>query len=282
MADNQLVCGCKGIRTCLICEKQGKSFNQHQSTSQENVDRYFYCNQCHLTYRYSYSPLADGDGAKANCDNHATNLGPQINGIKVVNNFVTLEEESKMVTKIDLSTWTTSQSGRKKQDFGPKVNFKRRKLKVGNFNGLPSYCRYIINRMAMHDECKNLMTDFLPVELCNLDYSPDRGSAIDPHFDDFWIWGNRLVSVNLLSDTILTLSKDTFEVDVPMPRRSLLILYGDARNVWKHAIKRQNIHSRRVCMTFRELSNEFLPGGEQEELGTKLLHVALSFDGSER
>lgn len=45
---------------------------------------------------------------------------------------------------------------------------------------------------------------FRPAELCNLDYSPARGSAIDPHMDDDWIWGERLVTLNLLSPTYLT------------------------------------------------------------------------------
>lgn len=61
-----------------------------------------------------------------------------------------------------------------------------------------------------------------------------------------------------------------------MPRRSLVILFDDARNLWKHGIKRQNIISRRVCMTFRELSHQFLSGGEDEDLGNKLLSIAMS------
>lgn len=50
------------------------------------------------------------------------------------------------------------------------------------------------------------LRDFKPVELCNLDYSPARGSGIDPHRDDSWLWGERLVTLNLLSHTVLTFS----------------------------------------------------------------------------
>lgn len=35
-----------------------------------------------------------------------------------------------------------------------------------------------------------ILEDFRPVEQCNLDYSPERGSAIDPHLDDAWLWGS--------------------------------------------------------------------------------------------
>ena len=65
-----------------------------------------------------------------------------------------------------------------------------------------------------------------------------------------------------------------------MPPRSLVIIFDDARTLWKHGIKRQNITSRRVCMTFRELSDPFLSGGEDEDLGKKLLDIAMSWHRS--
>ena len=89
------------------------------------------------------------------------------------------------------------------QDYGPKVNFKRQKVKLGSFNGLPPFSERLVKRMQ--SEMEELRV-FTPVELCNLDYSPERGSAIDAHMDDSWIWGERLVTLNLLSSTYLTFS----------------------------------------------------------------------------
>ncbi len=68
-------------------------------------------------------------------------------------------------------------------------------------------------------------------------------------------------------------------VAVHLPRRSLIVLYGEARHRWKHAIHREDIKGRRVCSTFRELSEEFVQGGEQEKLGSELLDISLSFKG---
>lgn len=133
-----------------------------------------------------------------------------------------------------------------------------------------------------------LLADFYPVEQCNLEYSPERGSAIDPHLDDSWLWGERLVTLNLLSDTAITMSLDQgwgdmepgeVRVSINMPRRALFVLYSEARHRWKHAIHREHIHSRRVCSTFRELSAEFLHGGKQEKVGSQLLDIASSFKG---
>ena len=156
-----------------------------------------------------------------------------------------------------------------------------------------------------------VLEDFRPVEQCNLDYCPERGSAIDPHLDDSWLWGERLVSLNLLAPTVLSMSREApgslllclapsglpqapaegapapgravpcreVEVAVPLPRRALLVLTRAARHQWKHAIHRRHIGARRVSATFRELSAEFGPGGRQRELGQELLQTSLSFQG---
>uniref|UniRef100_A0A671S4F4 AlkB homolog 4, lysine demthylase n=1 Tax=Sinocyclocheilus anshuiensis TaxID=1608454 RepID=A0A671S4F4_9TELE len=180
-------------------------------------------------------------------------------GILLWENFVSEDEERELITRMD------------QDDFGPKVSFKKRRVCVGNFTGLPAMSRHLVDRMSKAPQ----LASFKPVEQCNLDYDPLRGSAIDPHLDDSWLWGEHLVTINLLSDTVLTMSLDRgwgdmddgeVRVAVHSPRRSLIVLYGEARHRWKHGI-----HRRRVCSTFQELSEEFLKGGEQEKLGSELL-----------
>ncbi|NWV07434.1 ALKB4 dioxygenase, partial [Ptilonorhynchus violaceus] len=229
-------------------------------------------------------------------------------GVFLVEEFISEDEECEIVELMDQDDWKPSQSGRNKQDYGPKVNFKKQRLKAGSFTGLPSFSRKIVAQMKA---CA-VLSGFLPVEQCNLDYTPERGSAIDPHFDDWWLWGERLVSLNLLSKTVLSMSCDSEDniqlfptsskeefseegiecvlpprlvpgkevsVAILLPRRSLVVLHGDARYKWKHGIRRRHIEHRRVCVTFRELSAEFSAGGTHEELGKELLQIALSFQG---
>lgn len=205
------------------------------------------------------------------------------------------------------------------------MNFKKQRLKAGSFTGLPSFSKKIVAQM----KACSVLGGFLPVEQCNLDYMPERGSAIDAHFDDWWLWGERLVSLNLLSKTVLSMSCDSEDsiqlfpafskgngelsppgsltetsacknsdkegiscilsprlvpskevtVAIHLPQRSLVVLYGDARYKWKHAIYRKHIEHRRICVTFRELSAEFSAGGRREQLGKELLEIALSFQG---
>lgn len=153
------------------------------------------------------------------------------------------------------------------------MNFKKRKVRVGSFAGLPLYSRLLVDRFANY----SCIAGFVPVELCNLEYLPQRGSAIDPHHDDWWLWGERLVTLNLLSDTVLTFADDsqpTLSILVKLPRRSLVVVSGPARYKWKHAIQRRHITSRRVAMTFRELSAEFAVGGTNDSIGKELIAVA--------
>ncbi|GFT85418.1 alpha-ketoglutarate-dependent dioxygenase alkB homolog 4 [Nephila pilipes] len=317
-------CGCKGIRTCLICEK-----DENKNIENKYTDQYIYCPHCNLCW-------------PEGTFNSKMRIPLYVGRLKVLPDFINVEEESSLITAIDLIPWMPSQSGRKKQDFGPKVNFKKKKAKIGSFKGLPCFSKMILQRFIQCEE----LSDFFPVELCHLDYSPDRGSAIDPHIDDFWIWGERLVTINLASPTVLTLTpanmencscpkecENTFndiifkkdficehkefidsykadliaqnhsmgieknleiyremcsvyrrisnetkvEVKVELPSRSLLILAGCGRYNWFHAIKREDILSRRLAMTFRELAENFMKSEDEKQLGNELLLLGRTF-----
>jgi alkylated DNA repair protein alkB family protein 4 len=145
---------------------------------------------------------------------------------------------------------------------------------LGSFSGLPAYSKCIVHAIQ---QLKGL-NSFVPVEQCNLEYVPERGSAIDPHIDDEWLWGERLVTLNLLSDTVLTFTNEETDTQVlvPLPKLSLVIVSSLARHKWKHGINRRDIYNRRIAITFRELSDEFKqPGG----VGEGLEQIALQFKG---
>lgn len=80
-----------------------------------------------------------------------------------------------------------------------------------------------------------------------------------------WLWGDRLVTVNLMANTFLTLQPGSAilsetgpcEILVPMERRSLLVLSKDARYKWMHSIKKEHIVDQRWAITLREASDEY-------------------------
>lgn len=130
---------------------------------------------------------------------------------------------------------------------------------MGSFDGFPKSTQFVQQKFCQVPMLNNFQT----VEQCTLEYDPLRGASIDPHIDDCWIWGERIVTVNVMGNSVLTMSPyhgpDTkynlesvaeystilegFEFDtndknesnkdivvrLPMPEGSLMILYNSAR-----------------------------------------------------
>ena len=339
-------------------------------------------------------------------------------GAHVVPSFLSSAQEEELLADFCGRDWRPSQSGRRKQDYGPKVNFKKQKVRYEHFQGLPAVTRSAVEALTQHEQCKSIMQGFLPVELGVIEYDPEHGAAIDPHIDDEWIWGERIATLSLASDTIMTFSlehqlekeeeeegeeeeggeKDEEEkhfwgsgavqepenererklaqagetafkskdeqddqegsanfsnavtipalaapaatapasslpepphqshpsrpvepveppqvpliaaadnsaanstdksaaqshsrshrngnvsieihIHVPLPRRSLLVMSGQARHRWCHGIQREHIRDLRVSATFRELAPPFLPGGTHAAQGADLRRIGAAF-----
>lgn len=217
------------------------------------------------------------------CDQHGTE-GLEFSGIKIHKSFLTKSEAEKIVTEIDSSSWDQSQSGRLKKNYGPKVNFKKRKLRPEFFEGFSECAGELRKRLTDVD----IIKDFKVVEECFLEYDMTRGSHIEPHLDDCWVWGERIVTVNLIGDTVLCFTKhfktydqqynidcvddfkdeligplseyipDDILVRIPMPAQSLIVIYGSPRYQFEHSVLREDINDRRVCIAYREFTKPYL------------------------
>lgn len=287
-------CGCKGHRTCLQCEIAYNLPNLEEDLKKSPLKRLVYCPYCNLCY-----PGEDINDYK----NHPNHQGTSVpfHGIYVQENFLSIAEHDALMQGIDSMPWDLSQSGRRKQNFGPKCNFKSRRLRLGDFKGFPLFTKFV------QDKFKEvpIMQGFQTIEQCSLDYNPDRGSSIEPHIDDCWVWGERVVTVNLLSDSVLVLTPnrhpDKYNLDlvktyppvvgdlsdrteildaavlVPMPKRSLLVMYGSARYDYEHRVLREDITERRVCLAYREFTPIYLEDGEKFEEGRVVTEKAKEF-----
>lgn len=317
----------------MLCEKEmGEQVMSSWVTHTQKEHALVYCPECDLAW-----PGWDTNSWK--CHPNHQGEGRVFPGVKIIQNFISEEEERTLMDSIDEVPWDLSQSGRRKQNYGPKCNFKKRRVRCDTFSGYPAFTKYIQDRFAMVDILRNFQT----VEQCSLEYSPERGASIDPHIDDCWIWGERIPTLSLLLDSTLTLRKfngpetkynlvdrktypsqvedgrvkgdgtlgeeyaklqtqtgdiqagDNAEekysslmsqptgcsmpdvVRVPMPRRSLLVLYGPPRYDWEHGILREDIPSRRVCITYRELTPTYLPCGPKAKVGEAILQAGKVF-----
>lgn len=186
----KVYCECKGVRACALCE------HDRTASHRLNVSRigraFVFCPKCTLCFEVD-----------PRTGEHKTHSSIKLPGIEVAEHAISEDQENRLVEAIESTPWVESQSGRRKQDFGPKVNFKKKKVKCDSFSGFPPYMNIVQESFSKISSLK----DFVPVELCNLKYSPERGSCIDPHFDDAWLWGERLVTLNLLGQTVLTFSQ---------------------------------------------------------------------------
>jgi len=294
-------CGCKGCRTCLLCEKEFGIAEKSIENQYKDFTNYIFCYECNKIYR--------GDCIATILAEHPTHGGQngiEFPGVYIQTNFITGKEEDAIMTGIDEMPWDISQSGRRKQNFGPKTNFKKMKMALGHFKGFPEFSKFLQEKF----ESVPLLRNFQTIEQCSLEYDPSKGASIDPHIDDCWVWGERVVTVNCLSDSILTLARyngdlnrynlplvetygDTlihqlvndqtlneFEsilVQLPMPNRSLIVLYGPARYQFEHCIFRKDIAARRVCIAYREFTPLYLPGGCHYEQGETILNNSQLF-----
>ncbi|KAG7306909.1 hypothetical protein JYU34_007016 [Plutella xylostella] len=305
-------CGCKGCRTCLICETQFGAEKLKLQLTLDQTKGYVYCPLCNKAWEgwdvdlYKQHP-------------HHTGKSIDYPGVFILLDFLSENEESELMKNLDEITWDISQSGRRKQNFGPKTNFKKRKIVPGKFDGFPACTKFIQDRFESIDILKGYET----IEQCSLEYDPSKGASIDPHIDDCWIWGERIVTVNCLSDSVLTMttysgdiskynlqdaaeycpvvltdgsinteyksidksalqicepvSKHDVIVRIPMPRRSLLVIYGEPRYHWEHCVLREDITSRRVCIAYREFTPPYMTNGCHEEIGRTVRDLGKNF-----
>ncbi|XP_012263823.2 alpha-ketoglutarate-dependent dioxygenase alkB homolog 4 [Athalia rosae] len=294
-------CGCKGIRTCLICESK---YGINPTTSAVNLKdkpTYVYCPQCDKAW----------PGWNLDSNKHPDHIGEPIQypGVYIKLDFLSEDEAETLIEDLDALPWDLSQSGRRKQNYGPKCNFKKRRLRLGNFLGFPSTTKFVQERFNNVP----ILEGFKTIEQCSLEYNPKRGASIDPHIDDCWIWGERIVTVNVIGDSVLTMTpyRDSLErynlldvatyppvvkpiqdsneasinldemenavIRLPMPARSLMVLYGTARYDWEHAVLREDIESRRVCIAYREFTPPYLPGGGLFKEASDILKNAKMF-----
>lgn len=66
-------------------------------------------------------------------------------------------------------------------------------------------------------------------------------------------------------------------IKVPMPNRSLIVMYGSPRYQFEHSVLRQDIKTRRVCIAYREFTPMYLTNGESFQTGQPILQTAKSF-----
>lgn len=112
-----------------------------------------------------------------------------IDGVFLQLDALTEDDELELLQSCQSNDWVDSQSGRRKQDFGPKVNFKKQKVNFEPFHGLPTRDMKVLERVKNRlkrcedwtrfasitndvedDQNESVLHNFQTVEICHLEY----------------------------------------------------------------------------------------------------------------
>lgn len=174
-----------------------------------------------------------------------------IEGLQLIKNFITAEEEETILRHINGSTWNTSLK-RRTQHYGYEYSYTDKNA-AQEATPIPEWCVFVIDRLM---EQKVLETR--PDQLIVNEYTPGQG--IYPHVDRVDAFEDGIVSISLgaVVEMDFIPQQEGKHKSIPLPRKSALVLKGDARYKWRHGIAARRMdHGRmrgtRISLTFRKV-----------------------------
>jgi len=178
-------------------------------------------------------------------------------GLKYLPDFISGEEADFLVRKIDAQPWR-SDLKRCVQHYGYQYDYKARQAREEDYLGpLPSFLQVLAERLSHAGHFGSA-----PDQVIVNEYMPGQG--ISAHVDCRPCFGDVIASLSLLSSCAMRLEnrKISEQVDLVLEPESLLVLSGEARHVWTHAIParksdivdgKKQARSRRISITFRQM-----------------------------
>ena len=186
----------------------------------------------------------------------------EIPGLIYKPEFITEDEEAKLVACIDESEWST-EIRRRVQHYGWRYDYKQRQIDESMHLGeLPDWAQNLARRLVTEGFVKTLPDQVIVNEYCGR-------QGISRHIDQPRSFAEHVATVSLLETwgMVFRPPRDSKEkkVEKPLDRRSVAVMTGDARYRWTHEIpsrryellmdqqgKRRRVErSRRISLTFR-------------------------------
>jgi len=183
---------------------------------------------------------------------------PNIPGLLYFPDYITPQEEAELVTEIEAAGWQNVRMQRRVRQFGYRYSFSRRSMAPGDFReALPAWADAIAQRLR-HE---NLLPA-IPNQLLANRYLPGEGISFHVDAPEF----NEIADLSLLSACIMEFRnmKTGEKQKIWLERRSLLLLTGESRWNWQHAIPyrkcdhyagREQMRETRISLTFRVVGN---------------------------
>lgn len=178
------------------------------------------------------------------------------NGLRLVKDFITQEEEAALLAAIDAGEWDSSMN-RRVQHHGWRYDYKAKKVDPSGYIGpLPDWALALAQRL----HGSGLVPE-LPDQVIVNEYVGPQGIA--KHIDCPECFRGPIVTVSLIETWEMVFTRKAKSAtlkkfEILLDRRSAAILDGEARHNWQHEIPRKKgrpARGRRVSITFRKVDN---------------------------
>lgn len=176
-----------------------------------------------------------------------------ISGLRYIPNFISAAQSAELLERIDKQDWRADLK-RRVQHYGYIYDYRSRgishDMKLGP---LPNWLSELGSKLVE----QNIFAQ-IPDQVIINEYEPGQG--ISAHIDCVPCFGNHIASISLGGAVNMEFDKGGEIHSLRLMPQSLLVLSGEARLKWRHAIaarksdrvdEQKVARSRRVSLTFR-------------------------------
>lgn len=154
-------------------------------------------------------------------------------GLRIIEEFITAQEEDLLLRLLDWSEAGTNPSElkhRQVKHFGYEFRYDTNKVDPDNpITPIPESYKFLLNRFKKHN-CGIYDYDQLTIN----HYLPGQG--IPPHIDTHSPFEDTILSLSLGSSCVMEFKRGKDRRLVFLPSRSLLVMSGESRYAWIHGI----------------------------------------------
>lgn len=176
-----------------------------------------------------------------------------ISGLIYLDAYISDLHHDYLIEAIDQAVWDSSMK-RRVQHYGYRYDYKARQVTSDLYLGLlPDWASRIARQLSADG-----LIEVEPDQMIVNEYMPGQG--ISAHIDCEPCFGNRIFSLSLGSAAEMRFTQSGQEpVDLLLRPRSMVMMFGEARYAWKHAIPARKSdngvkRSRRISLTFRKVT----------------------------